>query len=291
MSELVKELQQIELDLLKEFKRICDKYKLRYFAIGGTCIGAVRHKGFIPWDDDIDVAMPYQDYKKFQLAARSELGDDYSLFVPEEHQHWCGNFMKIQNDRTAFIESRQDGYVNDYTGIYMDIMPIYGMPKGKFAQYFASVICDLLVFLNERQRGTLCEQTSKKRKITWLFNTPIRKLKSYNYYIEIIEKIFGKYSLDCSDKILFGWRYKPSIFRKKYTYQSVFYFEDFKEMLEFPFEDTSIAIPCGYDRYLTMDFGNYMELPPEDKRVTQHKTKVIDLNKSYKDYIKEGIPK
>ena len=62
-------------------------------------------------------------------------------------------------------------------------------------------------------------------------------------------------------------------------------------MLECPFEDTSIAIPCGYDRYLTMDFGNYMELPPEDKRVTRHKTKVIDLNRSYKDYIKDGAPK
>ncbi|MCM1122146.1 MAG: LicD family protein [Eubacterium sp.] len=291
MSDLVKEIQQIELNLLKEFKGICDKYQLRYFAIGGTCIGAVRHKGFIPWDDDIDVAMPYQDYKTFQQVARSELREDYSLFVPKEHRHWSHNFIKMQDDRTTFIASYQEGYVNEYTGIYMDIMPVYGMPRGKLAQYLSSVICDLLVFLNGRQRETLAEQTSKKRKIAWILNTPIRKLKSYNYYIEVIEKMFGKYSLDCSDKILFGWRVKPSIFRKKYTYQSVFYYDDFAEMLECPFEDTTIGIPRGYDRYLTMDFGNYMELPPEDKRVPLHETKVISLNKSYKDYQKEGIPK
>ena len=291
MSDQTRKIQQIELDLFKEFKRICDKHHLRYFAIGGTCIGAVRHKGFIPWDDDIDVAMPYQDYKKFQKVSQDELQDNYSIYVPECHRHWHYNFMKLQNDCTTFIESFQDGYVDDYTGIYMDIMPIYGMPRGKLAQYFASVICDLLIYLNAGHRQPFCELKTKKLKIVQFFNAPIRKLKPYNYYIEIIEKIFGKYSLDCSDKILFGWRYKPSIFRKKYTYKSVFYFDDFKEMLQCPFEDVSIAIPCGYDRYLTMDFGNYMELPPKDKRVTRHKTKVIDLNKSYKDYAKEGIPK
>ncbi|MCM1047010.1 MAG: LicD family protein [Clostridiales bacterium] len=288
MSDCLKKLQQVELDILGEFKRICDKYRLKYYAIGGTCIGAVRHGGFIPWDDDIDIAMPYQDYMKFRRVAAKELGEYYSIYTPEEHRHWINNFIKIQDERTAYIESGQNGYPDDYTGVWIDIMPIYGLPKGKLAQYWASVICDLLVFMNERHREALCEQTSKKRRIAWMLDAPIRKLKPYNFYIEIIEKIFRKYPLNCSNKVLFGWRYKPNVFRKKYTYQSVFYYDDFKEMLEYPFEDTSIAVPVGYDRYLTMDFGNYMELPPEEKRIPCHDIWVIDLKKSYKEYAKEA---
>lgn len=291
MSGQIKEIQQIELDLFKEFGRICRKYHLKYFAIGGTCIGAVRHKGFIPWDDDIDVAMPYQDYKKFQRIAQKELSDNYSIYTPEHHKHWHGNFIKLQNEYTTFVETSQAEYAADYTGIYMDIMPIYGMPRGRLSQHMLSMLCDCLLFLNARHRYPLIVQKSRLQKLGWVFDVPIRKMKPFNYYIEIIEKIFGKYSFDYSDKIIFGWRKRPSRFHKNYTYQNVFNYEDFKEITEFPFEDTSIAVPCGYDNYLTMDFGNYMKLPPKEKRYPQHETVLIDLNKSYKHYIKEGIQK
>lgn len=289
MVNQIKEIQQIELGLFKEFKRICDNYNLNYFAIGGTCIGAIRHKGFIPWDDDIDVAMPYQDYRKFQLIAQKELKKGISLYLPQMHKQWGLNFMKLQNDGTTFIESFQEGNPNDYTGVWMDIMPIYGMPKGRFSQWYMSLLCNVLRFLNAKHRTPLCKQNTVISKIGWVLDIPIRKIKSFNYYIELIEKIFGRYSFNQSDKVIFGWRKRPSRFDKNDIYQNIFFYDDFKEMLEVPFEDTSIAVPCGYDRYLTMDFGNYMELPPEEKRVPIHEAIVIDLNKSYKEYRKEGI--
>lgn len=289
MTDQIKKIQQIELDLFKEFKRICDKYQLIYFAIGGTCIGAVRHKGFIPWDDDIDVAMPYSDYKKFQMIAEKELKEGLSLYLPENHEQWNEIFMKLQNDNTTFIQSLQVGNPDDYTGVFIDIMPIYGMPKGKFLQRHASVFCNALRFLNGRHRTPFNKQYRVISKIGWVLDAPVRKLKPFNYYVELIKRIFGKYPFNYSDKVLFGWRKKPNMIDKNYTYQNVFYYDDFKEMLEVPFEDTSIAVPCGYDRYLTMDFGDYMELPPEEKRVSNHDAVVIDLNKSYKEYIKEGI--
>lgn len=291
MSGQIKEIQQVELRILKEFKRICNKYHLRYFAIGGTCIGAVRHNGFIPWDDDIDIAMPFEDYRKFQAIASKELLSNYSLFKPENHAYWNDNFMKLQNDDTTFIEASKAKHKDCYTGVNIDIMPIYGMPNGKRKQCFTSVICDILLFLNKRQRSPLCEQDSKLQKIIWFLNFPIRKYKTYNYYTCLLKKMFEKYSFSYSDKIIFGWRKRPSRFHKNYTYQNVFNYEDFKEMTELRFEDTSIAVPCGYDRYLTMDFGNYMKLPPKEKRYPQHETVLIDLNKSYKYYIKEGVPK
>ena len=288
MTNQLKEIQLIELELYKEFKRICDSYHLRYFAIGGTCIGAVRHKGFIPWDDDIDVAMPYQDYKKFQLIAQRELKKGTSLYLPENHKQYNEIFIKLQNDGTTFIELNQKGSPNDYTGVWIDIMPIFGLPKGRFAQWYTSLLCNTLRFFNAKHRMPLCMQNRIISKIGWFLDIPIRKLKPFNYYMELIEKIFGKYPFDNSDKVLFGWRKAPNRIDKNYTYQNVFYYDDFKEMLELTFEDTSIAVPCGYDRYLTMDFGSYMELPPEEKRVPCHDAIAINLDKSYKEYIKDG---
>lgn len=287
----IRNIQQVELVLLKEFQRICSKHGLQYFAIGGTCIGAVRHKGFIPWDDDIDVAMPFRDYKKFQLIARDELSVGLSVYTPQKHRHWCGNFIKLQNDNTAFIETLQATYKADYTGISMDIMPIYGMPKGKVRQCVASLVCSTLIYFNKRQRQRLQEQISKMSKLIWFLNIPVRILKPYNFYLEIVENIFGRFAFNHSDKIIFGWRKRPSRFHKNYTYQNVFDYKDFKEMIELPFEDTTIAVPCGYHNYLTMDFGDYMKLPPKAKRYPRHETVLIDLNKSYKEYVKEGIPK
>lgn len=289
MPNQLEEIQRIELELYKEFKRICDSHHLRYFAIGGTCIGAVRHKGFIPWDDDIDVAMPYQDYKKFQLIAQRELKEGISLYLPENHKQYNEIFMKLQNDCTTFIQPTQKGSPEDYTGVWIDIMPIFGMPKGKFGQWHMSLICNALRFFNAKHRMPLSMQNRLISRIGWFLDIPIRKIKPFNYYIELIEKIMGKYPFDNSDKVLFGWRKSPNIIDKNYTYKNVFYYVDFKEMLELTFEDTSIAVPYGYDRYLTMDFGRYMELPPKEKRISSHDAMIIDLKKPYKEYIRKGI--
>ena len=97
-------LQEIELDIFKRFKRLCQDYNLRYFAIGGTCIGAIRHNGFIPWDDDIDVAMPLEDYIKLKEIAMRELEYPYSLYTTEKNRHWYAGSMKMQNENTTFIE-------------------------------------------------------------------------------------------------------------------------------------------------------------------------------------------
>lgn len=79
---LTRRIQLKELEILKVFQNICRRHGLRYFAIGGTCLGAVRHKGFIPWDDDIDVAMPYEDYLEFQRIAETDLPDNYGILSP-----------------------------------------------------------------------------------------------------------------------------------------------------------------------------------------------------------------
>ena len=273
--KLTKEIQQLEKNILIEFQRICERHNLRYFAIGGTCIGAIRHSGFIPWDDDIDVAMPYEDYKKFRDEFSKELPEPYEIFDIDNHKSCKHLSLKIHNVETAFIEENFSGCKDRYTGVFVDIMPVYGMPdmdareEQKFIDHYIH-----LVRSNRTRRSGLWAQKGCKRKIYWLANAYKRGKYPYNYYSRKIEALLGKNSFGCGEKVIFGWRSD----RKR----AVFFYEDFRDTIMVPFEDIQIAVPKGYDRYLTMDFGDYMTLPPVEKQVTVHPTALIDLNNSYK---------
>ena len=124
-GEFRRTLQLAELDILKEFKRICEEHNLRYFAIGGTCLGAVRHQGFIPWDDDIDVAMPYEDYVRFIEIAKPGLRKPYELFDPVDHEVCGCTFLKMHNSNTAFIEKVREAYTDSYFGVFIDIINLF----------------------------------------------------------------------------------------------------------------------------------------------------------------------
>ena len=96
-------VQDICLEIYKEFKSVCDKHNLQYYGIGGTCIGAVRHNGFIPWDDDIDIAMPYHDMCNFIHIANTEMSEEYEIFTPLEHKQFGEMFIKLIKKDTTFI--------------------------------------------------------------------------------------------------------------------------------------------------------------------------------------------
>ena len=279
-------LQNVELKLYKEFKKICDRHDFIFFAIGGTCIGAVRHKGFIPWDDDIDVAMPIEDYKKFIEIAKDELPEEIELYLIEEHPHWYRNFIKIHDSTTTFAEADSRDHLDRYTGVYMDIMPVYGMPKGKIRQIAKSYLNDYYQYMNRRQR---IPYTNNRHFIDYI--TKIIRLvhgknrEKLTLYNELIDRSFGKYSFSNSDKVLFGWRDRIDNSHLAFSYKTLFDFKDFASTVEIPFEDTVMRIPVGYDHYLTTEFGDYMKLPPEEKRIT-HNTAIVDLNTPYKEYIK-----
>ena len=271
-------MQLVELDIFKAFKAIYEKHNLRYFAIGGTCIGAVRHHGFIPWDDDMDVAMPYEDYVKFFEVAPSELPENLAV-IDLNARHLPQFFMKIHNINTAIIGEYNLHYKEGYAGLFIDIFPINGLPRGKLRQKIFIFIIRMLRKCDFVLRYEVHETLKKK-----LFLLFTRKVPFY-YFANLIKNIVSKCKFDFSDKIIFPWRALPGDPQDKY-YQGVFYHEDFKNFLEVPFEDTTMRVPVGYDRYLTMDFGDYMTLPPEDKRRSLHieTAKIIDFERSYKYY-------
>ena len=292
MSDTVtQEIQAVVLAIFKEFQRICDLHNLRYFAIGGTCIGAVRHRGFIPWDDDIDVAMPFEDYKRFTEIAKDELQLPYSVVDPYERRYYTHTIIRIQNENTASIDKKDQLYPDVYTGVFLDVMPIFGMPKGEKVQRKASHACDRWVITNAKIRLPYPKQLPLRSKVLWILLLPLKLTRPFDYFLKKIETTLGEFPFDNSDKVIFGWRKRPRKWMPGYTYQNVFFYDDFKDHLTVPFEDTTMRIPVGYDRYLTMDFGDYMKLPPKEKQISKHDFAVLDLNKSYKEYAKEGIKK
>ena len=282
----LQKLQQEALNIYKEFKRICDKHELCFFAIGGTCIGAVRHNGFIPWDDDIDVAMPYEDICKFKEIIRDELKAGYSLYDPKEKKHFYNNHLKLQNDNTAFIEKGMLNFPESYYGVFIDIMPIFGLPTGKEREHVLKKY-DQYMRLNPKMRRPFQDMISPLSKMAWILNFWRRLICPFNYYTEKINSLLRKYSLNSSDKIIFGWRRLKNKVVFDYDYKCVFDFEDFSDYILMPFEDTYMRGPKVYDSYLTSEFGNYMTLPPEEKRVPIHHVGILDFNKSYKSYAEE----
>lgn len=280
-ENITKEIQRMDLEILKEFKNVCTKYNLRYYAIGGTCLGAVRHHGYIPWDDDIDVAMPFEDFIKLREVAKEELHYPYELIDYKNKGYENLNYFKIQNVNTTYIEKSEINFPERYKGIFIDIMPIIGCPnsekeknrllnKLKFYTY--------LVWI----RNVSVLGKSKFKKIIWKTLHFLLKLKPKNWYIQKWENELKKHKFGELPNVIFPWRIPlPS------PYSNVFEYRLFSEIIQLPFEDTTISVPIDYDGYLKKDYGNYMEMPPIEERKSCHRTEIIDLKNSYKKYRKE----
>ncbi len=287
MDDIIRRVQLKELEILKIFQDICGRHNLRYFAIGGTCIGAVRHKGFIPWDDDIDVAMPYEDFVKFIALAENELPEKYGIMHYTHSKHYTLNyFIRVHDKSTSFIQSYFREYTDRYEGIFIDVYPVHGLPKSEFATKIVMAKAHFFKKCNYKLRFPISTCPSLHGKIFWLTMSPLKLFLPYYYFTLKQEKMMSKYPFGCSDKVIFPWRReKPYEGSKK---RNIFMYEDFKDTLEVPFEDGTIRIPAGYDSYLRSDFGDYMSLPPEEERISHHSEgTIIDFDRPYTYYIAE----
>lgn len=134
-DQTIEKLKDIELDILKCFISICEKNNLRYFLIGGTLLGSVRHKGFIPWDDDIDVGMPRKDYELFIERARHHLPDYYFVQTFSTDPSYPNNFMKIRDSRTTFLETAVK-HLRMNHGVFIDVFLLDEYPSNKMVQHW-----------------------------------------------------------------------------------------------------------------------------------------------------------
>ena len=245
MNELQKEI----LKDFKEFQNVFMANNLRYFAIGGTCLGAVRNKGFIPWDDDLDVAMPFEDYEKFRSIANKYIKNPYKLLDFEETQHCRCLFLKMHNTETTFIEEDVKQFPDRYTGVFIDIMPIVGFPE--HAAFLHKLKCFYHIKLNLARRFKLREKRKLFSNVIVLCASVLYARKQFNYYSKRFERLIGKYRFGETEQVFFPWRIPITP-----PYKNVFPYTVFEESISVSFEDTTILVPREYDTYLTMDFGD-----------------------------------
>ncbi len=253
------DVKKIEIEILNTLVTICEENHLRYFLTAGTLLGAVRHEGFIPWDDDIDVGMPRRDYEKLKLILHNRILDEKYQLLSYENHGTKYNFMKMVDVRTVLYEK----YMAEATGVWVDIFPIDGLPNSYF---LTRLKCIKLEFwrriLNISIARSECGKT-KYRKLVKGFLQPIVKLISVNYMCRKINSVFAKYDFDSSNyvgEVSEGFSYKARIERKDYDEDVVM------------FEGRRYIAPKGKDKLLTQIYGDYMTLPPEDKRI-QHEFK------------------
>lgn len=265
------QLKKIEFDLLCEFHNICEKENFRYSLGGGTLLGAVRHKGFIPWDDDIDVMMPRPDYDAFIAYCISHADVPFKVWSWETDKNYVDLSAKIFNPNTA-IEN--DNIADeDKIGINIDIFPIDGLGDTykKAVKAFKST-----AFKRNLLIAAQWKKFFRSKTHAWYYE-PFR----FAFYVlsrcanksKLFDAIQRKYKKIDFNSVKFAAAVGGSYREKEILPQSVF-----TEYTELPFEEGSFKAIAAYDTYLSSIYGDYMKLPPEEKRVSHH---------TFKAYYKE----
>lgn len=272
MGENIKKLQAVDLEIVKEVVRICEKYNLIYYMIGGTFLGAIRHKGFIPWDDDIDLAMPREDYEKFLSVAEKELNSNLQLVNFKTDSLYQYYITRIRDIDTKVVETRI-GNDYKYTHASIDIFPIDGTPNNKFMRkiyYFRVLTHRALMSLCYKDSIDRERKRSKKEKLLLAImeKIPVNKFTTPYKQKMKIDKLLKKQKVSDSDMIgtIMGAYRTREIVPKSYFGKGKFY----------EFEGIMLRGPELYHEYLTHMYGDYMKLPPEESRKTHFK--IIEIH-------------
>ncbi len=260
---LLDEMKKIEFSILKEFKSICEQQNLNYSLLAGTLLGAVRHKGFIPWDDDIDVMMPRPDYELFKQYCLSH-ETDFVLLCHETNPYYGYMFAKLYHPGTVIYEEHTNRY-NIEMGVYIDIFIYDGLGDSvrdaRRAFNKSALERELLIAANWKHYFRLQTYPFFYEPlifVLYLLSRPFGFSKLINS-IEAKYRQFDFYNSKYVGNLCSGIRAKCIIERSC-----------FDDYIELEFEGERFKALKGYETYLKKTYGSYMELPPENKRVTHH---------------------
>lgn len=270
----LKKLQDKNLELLIYFKKFCENHNIDFYLSGGSCLGAVRHNGFIPWDDDIDLLMKRDDYERLEILWNTYADTSrYSCVRPNDKIANGNKYITIHDNRTTFIQKGREMF-DANQGIALEILPIDGYPNKKYQrslQIFWALIYSL--YANKLPY-------KKYGKIVEIICNTLLKLvsnRSTQYKIfRFAEKQMSKYKiLDCEHlAVLCTFKNISHKYSKKM----------FDNPIYIQFEGVSMPIPREYDTYLRMLYGDYMKLPPLEERCHKHECVYLDLDTEYLKY-------
>lgn len=260
-------LRTLEKDMLREIDRICRRHEIKYFICYGTMLGAVRHGGFIPWDDDVDVAMLRSEFEKFRKIAPKELNDrfSYESHVNQNGYHYF--FDRITAKDTYFASKYSDGY-EMHKGISVDIFVVDNVPADKKAAYrFWKGLMRRRMIMNVRWKNTA--RPGKAYLLSKLL-LPLLRLKSMDGYSRSYEKAVRKYEHKNT-----GWVMPAS---SDHVYRGTFPVETFAEVIPYRFDDVDTFIPAGYEDFLKAWYTeNYMDMLPLSEQNPFHDYYRLDL--------------
>lgn len=254
----INELKRIQLDLLIDIDKYCTFNHLTYFLAYGTLIGAIRHHGYIPWDDDIDIAMPRPDYDKFVANYKSKDGF-YRVVTHKKDNRYTKPFAKVYDDRTIINEYMY--HQHDY-GVYVDVFPIDGIDPNRKQIKNSGWLIKLL--------NTKLAILDSKRSISKNIVMALGKILLLPI---TVDDIINKMEQNATIYSYANAKLVANIAYSVYGEGDIIDKEALSSTIDGTFEGHSFKIPTGYDKYLRNIYGDYMKLPPVEKQVTHHSFK------------------
>lgn len=270
-TEFGKRVKEIEIKMLKETVRICKKNGIRYFADSGTLLGAVRHKGFIPWDDDIDLVMLRPDYDKF-LHTASEFNSPYFLQCAYTDIKYPRGHAQIRYDGTTMMLPTEAENVPFHQGIFIDIFPLDVMPERRKQNFLNRI------YFHQRINFTLASNTKRLKENHHFIKKIVRIFVPFTPHYRLFERLCSKYwgKNGYIDKI--SWRGRGA----KYLNMAQSWYG---KTVELPFEDMTISCPAEYDKVLKEMYGQDYMTPI--KGISSHGEVIISVDRSYREIILE----
>lgn len=269
-------VHEANLRILKEIDRICRKYKIHYVLDAGTLLGAVRHKGFIPWDDDADVAFTRPNYDAFMKVVKRELPEGMTLLTPGSFRNGTGFYdftSRIVLDRSQMHEDTPEMqyYEGKLNHLWVDLFTIDVLPENKLSATFTRLLHTAVygMAMGHRYRLDYKKYSLVNKIFVAILATigkavPMKALISMQHMIAVMD------------------RKKKSSLRYYSNYQPDFLYVTLKkewceETVDLEFEDTRLMAPRGWDQVLTWIYGDYRKLPPPDKRIPSHSSMEIQI--------------
>lgn len=272
----LRRLQLTEAAMLHDLKEICKRNNIRFYLDSGTLLGAIRHQGFIPWDNDIDIAMPYEDYERFINLPAEEFGERYFIQNHKSEADYYRAYTRMRLNHSTMVYPWEKKY-NVHHGVWIDIFPMVELNSGfeaKLKRWLVKV-CNVLLmqdyFEATKENWLLDKGAGSTKRLELFYALVPRKLRE-NLYRLIMNRICKAKNKNSFAVI---WCAITKILPKS-IFEGV--------PAEAVFEGERYPIPPEYDKCLTILYRNYMQLPPEEERGT-HECLIIDLEKDYSEYM------
>ena len=267
-----KKIWTVILDLILEFDRVCRKHDIKYYLDGGSLLGAIRHNGFIPWDDDIDVTMPREDYERF-IKLNEEFKHPYFMQTPYTDPEYYYSFAKIRNSNTTAL-NQMFGYQGFNHGIWISIFPLDKFPIEKGEELYLRI--RQLTYENSTYMRMKNPHLSEKDQLRVQNYSGRNPMETF----EEIQKIASQYK--DMDAEYWGTIILTIV---KYSRKTLL-FKSYEKTEYHVFENIMLPIPSGFDNVLKTEYGNYIELPPVKDR-EGHDTTIFDADRPYTEYVKQ----